>query len=54
MYPDVCARVHEEVLAHVGPSGRPTYDDIRNMKYLRAVLNETMWLYPSVPFNVRD
>ncbi|KAF8217153.1 CYP63 cytochrome P450 monooxygenase-like protein [Mycena galopus ATCC 62051] len=54
MYPDICARVREEVLAHVGPSRRPTYDDIRNMKYLRAVLNETMRLYPSVPFNVRE
>ncbi|KAJ7227885.1 cytochrome P450 monooxygenase pc-3 [Mycena haematopus] len=54
MYPEVCARVREEVLAHVGPSRRPTYEDIRDMKYLRAVLNETMRLYPSVPFNVRE
>ncbi|KAK7024847.1 cytochrome P450 52E1 [Favolaschia claudopus] len=54
MYPDVCARVREEVLAHVGPTRRPTYDDIKDMKFLRAVLNETMRLYPSVPFNVRE
>jgi hypothetical protein len=39
MHPEVCARVREEVLAHVGPSRRPTYEDIRDMKYLRAVLN---------------
>lgn len=39
MYPEVCARAREEVLAHVGPTRRPTYDDIRDMKYLRAVIN---------------
>ncbi|KAF7291570.1 hypothetical protein HMN09_01248100 [Mycena chlorophos] len=54
MHPHVTARLREEILQHVGPTRRPTYDDIRDMKYLRAVLNETMRLYPSVPFNVRE
>ncbi|KAJ7148564.1 cytochrome P450 monooxygenase pc-1 [Mycena crocata] len=54
MYPEVCTRLREEVLTHVGPTRRPTYDDIKDMKYLRAVINESMRLYPSVPFNVRD
>ncbi|KAJ7134537.1 cytochrome P450 monooxygenase pc-2 [Mycena epipterygia] len=48
MYPEVNTRLREEVLQHVGPSRRPTYDDIRDMKFLRAVINETMRLYPSV------
>lgn len=26
-------------MGQVGPSQRPTYDDIREMKYLRAFLN---------------
>nr|BAL14711.1 cytochrome P450 [Phlebia brevispora] len=52
-YPDVLRRLREEILIQVGPSRRPTYDDIREMKFLRAVLNETLRLYPSVPWNVR-
>lgn len=47
-HPDVLQRLREEILAKVGPSRRPTYDDIRDMKYLRAVINETLRLYPSV------
>ncbi|KAJ7509584.1 cytochrome P450 monooxygenase pc-1 [Mycena galericulata] len=54
MYPEACARLREEILTHVGPTRRPTYDDIKDMKYLRAVINESMRLYPSVPFNVRE
>ncbi|KAJ7095943.1 cytochrome P450 [Mycena belliarum] len=54
MYPKVNARLREEVLQHVGPSRRCTYDDIRDMKYLRAVINEAMRLFPSVPFNIRQ
>ncbi|KAJ7769936.1 cytochrome P450 [Mycena metata] len=32
----------------------PTPDDFKDMKYLRAVLNESMRLYPPVPFNMRS
>ncbi len=38
-YPNVLRRLREEILETVGQSRRPTYDDIRNLKYLRAVLN---------------
>ena len=39
MHPNVLHRLREEILAKVGPMRRPSYDDIREMKFLRAVLN---------------
>ncbi|KAH8832235.1 cytochrome P450 monooxygenase pc-1 [Flagelloscypha sp. PMI_526] len=53
LYPEVCRRLRTEILDQVGPNRRPTFDDIREMKYLRAVINETLRLYPVVPMNVR-
>ncbi|GJE84227.1 cytochrome P450 [Phanerochaete sordida] len=52
-HPDVLRRLRQEIIDTVGPTNRPSYDDIKQMKYLRAVLNETMRLYPSVPWNIR-
>ncbi|KAJ6461725.1 cytochrome P450 [Mycena sanguinolenta] len=52
-HPPVLAKLREEILCFVGPTTRPTYDNFRDMKYLRAVLNETLRLYCPVPFNVR-
>ncbi|KAI0638092.1 cytochrome P450 monooxygenase pc-3 [Trametes polyzona] len=53
LYPHVFQRLRAEVLEKVGPTQMPTFDDVRNMKYLRAVINETLRLYPIVPFNIR-
>jgi len=51
--PHVLKRLRQEILECVGPTSRPTYDDIRSMRYLRAFINETLRLYPPVPFDVR-
>ncbi|KAJ8697745.1 Protein kinase alk2, variant 2 [Pleurotus ostreatus] len=52
-HPDVLQRLREEIISKLGPTQGPTYDDVRDMKYLRAVINEVLRLYPAVPSNVR-
>ncbi|KAI6140941.1 cytochrome P450 [Pisolithus thermaeus] len=52
-HPDVLKRLRTEVLSTVGSFRAPTYDNVREMKYMRAVINETLRLYAPVPFNLR-
>ncbi|QRW20721.1 cytochrome P450 family protein [Rhizoctonia solani] len=49
--PHVLSKLRAEVLDHVGTSSYPTLDSFRDMKYLRAVINEILRLYPPVPLN---
>ncbi|KAJ7499687.1 cytochrome P450 monooxygenase pc-2 [Mycena latifolia] len=52
-HPEIMERLRKEILSTVGNSKMPTYDDLRSMKYLRAFINETLRLYPPVPFDSR-
>lgn len=52
-HPECVRRLREEILSVVGPDRTPTYADLKSMKYLQNVMNETLRLYPAVPFNVR-
>ena len=53
-YPRIYAKLRSEVLRAVGSRGRaPTYEDLKNMPYLTHTLNETLRLYPAVPYNLR-
>ncbi|EFY86805.1 hypothetical protein J3458_017287 [Metarhizium acridum] len=52
-HPECLAKLCREILEVVGPTKPPTYEHLKNMPYMKAVINETLRLYPAVPFNVR-
>jgi cytochrome P450 len=52
--PAAMRKLRREIVDMVGDEDKlPTYEHLKNMPYLKAVLNETLRLYPVVPFNVR-
>jgi cytochrome P450 len=54
IHPDVTKKLRAEVLEHCGTNGAPTYDNIRHLRYMRAVINETLRIFPPVPLNMRE
>ncbi|KAJ5173648.1 Cytochrome P450 [Penicillium coprophilum] len=50
--PDVWDRLRKEVLALNGE--KPPFEVLKSMTYLTWVLNETLRLYPTAPFNLRE
>ncbi|KAL9093543.1 MAG: hypothetical protein Q9165_003938 [Trypethelium subeluteriae] len=52
-HPRALEKLRREIVERVGSSREPTYEDLKEMKYLKHVLDETLRLYPVVPFNVR-
>ena len=68
-HPEVFRKLREEIISKVGLVEAPTYQHLKDMKYLQVrpllittqppylqlqnVMHETLRLYPVVPFNVR-
>ena len=56
--PECVQRLRAEIAQFVGLEGdatwrHPSFADLKAMKYLQHVLNETLRMYPVLPFNVR-
>jgi len=43
-HPEVLRRLRQEILEKIGPQRRPTYDDFRDMKFLKAVINGALFV----------
>ncbi|KAF9648649.1 cytochrome P450 [Thelephora ganbajun] len=54
VHPDVLKKAREEILELIGSEGVLTAENMRGLKYLRAVLNETMRLFTPLPMSIRD
>lgn len=55
-YPEVEQRLRREIYEHFGEEADSellTFEGLKNCTYLRWVINETLRLYPVVPFNSR-
>lgn len=50
--PDIWTKLQDELAVLGGQP--PSYEQIKDFKYLRAVLNESLRLYPLVPANARE
>ncbi|KAH5706716.1 hypothetical protein HBI20_213450 [Parastagonospora nodorum] len=49
---DLRREIEETVRIHAS-AGKPTYKDLKQMRFLSNTLNETLRLYPNAPFNIR-
>ncbi|TCD71088.1 hypothetical protein EIP91_000180 [Steccherinum ochraceum] len=54
MHPEVARKMRTEVLEQIGSHDAPTFDGLKSLRYMHAVINETLRLFPPVPQNIRE
>lgn len=47
LQPELVEKLRTEILDTVGPSKVPSYTDLKDMKFVQSVINETLRLYPA-------
>jgi len=47
-HPKAAQRLREEIIEKIGPFQRPTLEKMRELKYTRAFINETLRMHPPV------
>jgi Cytochrome P450 len=65
-HPEIYAQLRDEIIKTLGIESKPTYEDLKSMKFLQYCINESKFrfselcidgvalrLYPIVPFNMR-
>lgn len=52
-HPEVVKKLRAEIINSIGETKAPSYADVKSMRYLQHTINETLRLYPIVPYNVR-
>ena len=53
-YPETWSKLRREVLSVLGSHGTPTYETLKDMNYVKNILNEVLRLHPAVPVNMRQ
>ncbi|EXJ79174.1 hypothetical protein A1O3_08675 [Capronia epimyces CBS 606.96] len=53
-HPRVYAKARAEVMNVVGPTDAPTFQQMKELKYLRAIINEVLRLWPILPYTRKN
>lgn len=52
--PVLWQQARSEVISVMGKGGKPTFKNLKRLTFVQACINETLRLYPLVPFNIRE